>query len=82
LISTLPGLNPLDNSFFAAQFYHYSEIGILAGDLKRKYSKKGITLSTADILIAVIAIKKHPIFMTNNEKHSPEKEVTLYCYVI
>lgn len=56
------------------------EIGILAGDLKRKYSQKGITLSTADILIAAIAIKNHLILVTNNAKHFPDKEVTLYCY--
>ncbi len=33
------------------------EVGYIAGELKRKYSKKGITLSTADVLIAATALK-------------------------
>jgi|TARA_Y100000294_G_scaffold12629_1_gene11445 predicted nucleic acid-binding protein len=57
------------------------EIGIFAGELKRKYSKKGITLSIAH-LIAAVAIKNHLILVTNNAKHFPEKEITLYCYGI
>jgi predicted nucleic acid-binding protein len=56
------------------------EIGILAGELKRKYSQKGITLSTADTLIAATTIKNRLILVTNNSKHFPEKEITLSSY--
>ncbi|MFZ6016806.1 MAG: PIN domain-containing protein [Nitrospirota bacterium] len=40
------------------------EIANLAGELKRKYSKKGTTFSTLDVLIAATAIKKHLILVT------------------
>lgn len=56
------------------------EVGCIAGDLKRKYSKKGITLSTADVLIAATAIKNHLTLVTNNAKHFPTEEITMLCY--
>lgn len=56
------------------------EIANLAGELKRKYSKKGITLSTPDMLIAATAIKKHLILVTNNVKHFPIEDLMIYSY--
>ena len=56
------------------------EIANLAGELKREYSKKGITLSTPDVLIAATAIKKHLILVTNNVKHFPIEELMIYSY--
>jgi len=56
------------------------EIANLAGELKRRYSKKGITLSTPDILIAATAIKKHLILITNNKKHFPIEDLIIYGY--
>lgn len=56
------------------------EIGILAGEFKKKYSQKGITLSTADVLIAATAIKNRLTLVTNNAKHFPQKEIVLNCY--
>jgi predicted nucleic acid-binding protein len=56
------------------------EIANLAGEFKRRYSKKGITLSTSDVLIAATAIKKHLILVTNNEKHFPVEDLMIYGY--
>ena len=56
------------------------EIANLAGELKRKYSKKGITLSTPDALIAATAMKKHLILVTNNAKHFPIEGLMIYSY--
>ena len=56
------------------------EVGYIAGNLKRKYSKKGITLSTADVLIAATAIKNHLTLVTNNTKHFPSEEITILSY--
>lgn len=56
------------------------EVGYIAGELKRKYSKKGITLSTADVLIAATAIKNRLILVTSNAKHFPTEELTLRSY--
>ncbi len=52
----------------------------LAGELKRKYLKKGITLSTPDILIAATAIKRHLILVTNNARHFPIDGLMIYSY--
>jgi predicted nucleic acid-binding protein len=56
------------------------EIANLAGDLKRKYSRKGITLSTPDVLIAATAMKKHLILVTNNPKHFPIEGLMVFNY--
>lgn len=56
------------------------DIATLAGELKREYSKKGITLSTPDVLIAATAIKKHLILVTNNAKHFPIEGLMIYSY--
>lgn len=57
-----------------------SEAGTLAGEMKRTYLKKGITLSTADVLIAATAVKNRLILITNNPKHFPHNELTLLSY--
>ncbi|MEW6002211.1 MAG: type II toxin-antitoxin system VapC family toxin [Nitrospirota bacterium] len=56
------------------------EIANLAGELKRKYSKKGITMSTPDVLIAATALRKHLILVTNNAKHFPIEGLIIYSY--
>jgi len=56
------------------------EIAKLAGDLKRKYFKRGITLSTPDVLIAATAIMKHLILVTNNAKHFPIERLMIHSY--
>ncbi len=51
----------------------------LAGLLKRDYSKKGITLATTDVMIAAVAIHHQITFITDNLKHYPMKELSLYA---
>lgn len=50
----------------------------LAGELKQKYSQKGITLSLADTLIAAVAITQKLTLITDNPKHFPIPELSLY----
>lgn len=52
----------------------------IAGELKRNYRKKGVTMSTPDVLIAATAIKNNLVLVTNNSKHFPMKEVRVYSY--
>ncbi len=56
------------------------EIASLAGELKREYSKKGITLSASDVLIAATSIKKHLTLVTNNVRHFPIEGLMIYGY--
>ncbi|MEW6409203.1 MAG: type II toxin-antitoxin system VapC family toxin [Nitrospirota bacterium] len=56
------------------------EIAKLAGELKREYSKKGITISTPDVLISAIAIKRNLILVTNNVRHFPVEGLMIYSY--
>ena len=50
----------------------------LAGSFKRDHARKGITLSTTDATIAAVAVHNQLILMTDNVKHYPMKEITLY----
>ena len=50
----------------------------LAGLLKRDYARKGITLASTDVTIAAIAIHHQLILITDNLKHYPMKELSIY----
>ena len=50
----------------------------LAGELKRDFSRKGITLATTDVTIAAVALHHELILITDNLKHYPMKELKLY----
>jgi len=50
----------------------------LAGLLKRDYGRKGITLATTDATIAAIAIHHQLTLITDNLKHYPMKELSIY----
>jgi len=50
----------------------------LAGLLKRDYGKKGITLATTDVTIAAVALHHKITLITDNLKHYPMKELSLY----
>ncbi len=50
----------------------------LAGELKRDYGRKGITLATTDATIAAVALYHELSLMTDNLKHYPMKELDLY----
>jgi predicted nucleic acid-binding protein len=50
----------------------------LAGLLKRDYGRKGITLATTDVTIAAVTIHHELTLITDNLKHYPRKELSLY----
>ena len=50
----------------------------LAGLLKRDYARKGISLATTDATIAAIAIHHQLTLITDNLKHYPMKELSIY----
>lgn len=50
----------------------------LAGLTKRDYGKKGITLPTTDVTIAAVALHNQLSLITDNVKHYPMKELSLY----
>jgi predicted nucleic acid-binding protein len=50
----------------------------LAGQLKRTHSKKGISLSLPDVIVAAVAIHNQLTLITENTKHFPMPEITLY----
>lgn len=51
---------------------------LLAGELKREYGRKGITLATTDATIAAVALHHELTLITDNLKHYPMKELLLY----
>jgi len=52
----------------------------LAGELKREYSRKGVTLATTDVSIAAVALYHQLTLMTDNLKHYPMKELDLHAF--
>lgn len=53
------------------------ELAEKAGEYKREYVKKGVTLSLADVTIAAVAIGNNLILATDNPKHYPMPEINL-----
>lgn len=53
-------------------------IARLAGLLRRDHARKGVSLATSDVTIAAVAIHHHLTLITDNLKHYPMKELTLY----
>jgi predicted nucleic acid-binding protein len=49
----------------------------LAGEYKRRYAAKGITLSVSDAIIAAVAISNNLVFVTDNLKHYPMPELDI-----
>ena len=61
--------NRLINSLY---YYEVTrDISKTAGRLRRKYSKKGITLATTDVIIGATALIYDLILVTKNIKHYP-----------
>ena len=50
----------------------------LAGELKRDWARKGHTLSLTDTTIAAVCITEGLTLVTDNRKHFPMPELTLY----
>ena len=62
-------------------FKYYSvtwAIARLAGEIKREYGRKGVTLATTDATIAAVALHHQLTLITDNLKHYPMKELPLY----
>jgi len=60
--------------FFPVTF----EVAEQAGIWKRDYSKKGITLALPDAIIAAVAIHNRLTLITENVRHFPIPNLTLY----
>lgn len=61
------------------EYYHLTwPVARLAGLLKRDYSRKGTTITVADVTIAAVALVHELMLMTDNVKDFPMKELTLY----
>ena len=71
-VRTLRFLQSLE--FFPVTF----EDARAAGLLKRRWAAKGHTLSYADVTIAAVAIANDLALLTDNRKHYPMPELTLY----
>jgi predicted nucleic acid-binding protein len=60
------------------EFYPVTwEIAQLAGDLFRRWRRKGQTLGLADVTIAAVAIGNNLALVTDNQKHFPMPELHL-----
>jgi hypothetical protein len=49
----------------------------LAGEYKREYAGKGITLSLSDVMIAAVAISNGLTLVTDNLRHYPMPELNI-----
>jgi predicted nucleic acid-binding protein len=49
-----------------------------AGELKREHRRKGITLNLGDVIIAAVALSNQLILLTDNVKHFPMRDLSLY----
>lgn len=63
----------------ALDYYPVSfPIARLAGELQNQHRKKGISLATADVTIVAVAIYNELALITDNVKHYPMREISLY----
>ena len=49
----------------------------LAGEYKREYAGKGITLSLSDVIVGAIAISNNLMLVTDNLRHYPMPELNI-----
>jgi predicted nucleic acid-binding protein len=54
------------------------EAAKLAGDLKREWARKGHTLTLTDTTVAAVCLTESLTLVTDNRKHFPMPELTLY----
>lgn len=71
--------------FFLPRLYKLVEIkGVskdvaeLAGEIRRKYKKKGTTLPTIDTIISATCILESSSLVTRNKKHYPMRQIQFY----
>ncbi|MBN2187510.1 MAG: type II toxin-antitoxin system VapC family toxin [Dehalococcoidia bacterium] len=53
------------------------DVAELAGEYKREYAGKGITLSLSDVIIAAVTISNNLILVTDNLRHYPMSELNI-----
>ena len=53
------------------------DIAQQAGEYKRQYGERGITLSLSDVIIAAVAISDELVLVTGNPRHYPMPEISL-----
>ncbi|MBU1262857.1 PIN domain-containing protein [bacterium] len=53
------------------------EIAKRSGEIKLRFAKKGITLTTSDAIIAAVAVTNNLILMTDNSRHFPIPELKI-----
>jgi len=66
---------------FIQSLYYFEitpEIAKLAGEFKNQYTRKGITLSVSDVIIAAITLTNDLILVTSNPKHYPMPKIQIY----
>ena len=67
------------NLLESLQYYPITwPIARLAGELKRDYGRRGVSLATTDATIAAVALHHQLTLITDNLRHYPMKELTLY----
>jgi predicted nucleic acid-binding protein len=54
------------------------EAAKLAGELKREWARKGHTFSLTDMTIAAVCLTENLILVTDNRKHFPMPELSVY----
>lgn len=60
------------------EYYEISkDIAKKAGDYKKTYQKRGITLSLPDVAIAAVAVYNNLILLTDNSKDYPMPEIKI-----
>src|SRR5271157_3214333 len=67
---------------FLASLRHFPippQAARLAGELKREYARKGVTLNLGDVIIAAVAIYHELTLMTDNLKDFPMDNLSLYA---
>jgi len=71
---------PRTDEFLSAFVWYGSSPGIArrAGRLRFEYARQGMTLSLADTLIAATALEHSLTLITENRKHFPMPELSLY----
>ncbi len=53
-------------------------IARLAGSLKSRYAREGVTLDLPDMIVAATALEHGLTLMTDNRKHFPAPELQIY----
>lgn len=78
------GLRPKEgaktHSFLESLQYYPIVVSVarLAGELKRDYSREGITLNLGDAIIAAVALHHQLTLVTDNAKDFPMPDLQLY----